>query len=257
MKIQFASDLHLEFAGNKSYLQKKPLVPAGDVLVLSGDIMPLAQLNQHAEFLDRLSDGFEQVYWIPGNHEYYHFDIANHSGAFHEKVRPNISLLNNQTVNLSGLTFHFTTLWSQLSLRNERAVERGLSDFRLIRVAGNPLSVHHYNRMHNDSVVFLDKAFKREQLEPGIGKTIVVTHHVPTFQHYPRQWLGNILNEAFATDLDWLIDSSGADYWIYGHNHAATPEFKVGITKLLTNQLGYVHYNEHEKFDAGRVLVFD
>jgi hypothetical protein len=82
----------------------------------------------------------------------------------------------------------------------------------------------------------------------------VVTHHVPTFLHYPEQFKYSSINEAFATDYLDFIFENGPDFWIYGHHHQNTPKFKIGETHLLTNQLGYVAQGEHLSFDAGKTF---
>lgn len=37
LKIQYASDLHLEFAENAQFIKSNSLQPVGDILILAGD----------------------------------------------------------------------------------------------------------------------------------------------------------------------------------------------------------------------------
>lgn len=244
MKIQFCSDLHIEFPENKDLLTAYPIKPVGDILILAGDIIPFAVMKDHPDFFDYISDHFKQTFWIPGNHEYYHSDAARYSGKLIEKIRDNISLINNQVIILDGIRLIFTTLWSSISPENQWHMHHNMSDFRVIKFNSELFTINHFNALHEECKSFLIQELNKK----FSGKTVVVTHHVPTLLNYPSRYKTSILNQAFAVEMFDLIEDSSIDFWIYGHSHVNTPEFTVGKTHLLTNQLGYVIFNEHQQY---------
>ena len=251
MKIQYCSDLHLEFKENVRYLKENPIKSVGEILVMAGDILPLVLLDKPCDFLDFVSDNFKEVYWVPGNHEYYHFDIASKEEAFHEKIRPNVHLLNNKQITIDGMNIVFSTLWSNIRPQNEIIIKQRINDYSLIKFNRRNLTPSDSNMLHQQDLSFLNKSFNKNADTP----TLIVTHHVPTFLNYPDKYKGDALNDAFAVELYNFIESSNIDYWIYGHHHANTPDFSIGKTKMLTNQLGYVKYGEHIKFDNYKLIT--
>ena len=71
MKIQYASDLHLEFADNWRYLKANPLHITGDILVLAGDIGYLGDENYSKHpFWDWASANEPPVIVCMGKHEF-------------------------------------------------------------------------------------------------------------------------------------------------------------------------------------------
>lgn len=248
MILQYCSDLHLEFPENAAYLKADPIRPTGDILILAGDVTLFKLINRQKDFFDFISDHFRETYWIPGNHEYYGSDISNRSGSFEEKIRDNVFLVNNVVKTFGSDRLIFSTLWSSISELNSWRVQRGLNDFYQISYNGRLLQAQDYNNLHQDCLTFLENALKEETQ----GRKIVITHHVPTFENYPPEYKGDYLNEAFATDLDELILDTKPDYWIYGHHHYNTAEFKIGQTQMLTNQLGYVQNGENRFFDPSK-----
>ena len=250
MKLQYASDLHLEFPDNKEFLKQHQLQPVGDVLVLAGDIVPFAVMDKHTDFFNYVADHFETTYWLPGNHEYYHFDIAEKCGEFVEKIRSNVFLVNNTSVVHGNAKLIFSTLWSKISPGHQWQIERGLNDFHLIKYKGFRFSGERYNQLHEESLTFIQNELKTEQDK----KLAVFTHHCPTFLNYPVQYKGDLLNEAFAVELYDLIETSNIACWAYGHHHCNIPEFSIGKSKLITNQLGYVQRNEHRLFETNKCI---
>ncbi|MDP3928601.1 MAG: metallophosphoesterase, partial [Bacteroidota bacterium] len=209
LKLQYASDLHLEFPANKAFLKQHPLKPVGDVLVLAGDIVPFAIMHKHQDFFSYVADNFKTTYWLPGNHEYYHFDIAEKSGVLNEAIRSNVFLINNTAVVHEHVKLVFSTLWSKISEGNQWQIERSLNDFYQIKNKGFRFTTEAYNLLHEESLRLVQTEIENNTEE----KLAVFTHHCPTLLQYPAQYKGSILNEAFAVELFDLIEASEITCW--------------------------------------------
>lgn len=251
MKFQYASDLHLEFPINNEFIRKNPLVPSGDILLLAGDIVPFHLIDERRDFFKFCSDHFAFTYWIPGNHEYYKGDLVNRTGQFMEDIESNVHLVNNIWAHHGNTRLIFSTLWSPISHDKAWHVQNGLNDYRVIKDEGKLFTTARSTKLFEENFEFIQGAVANNQCE----KCIVVTHHVPTLQHYPAEYKNSVINEAFAVNLDHFIENTDIDHWIYGHHHRNIPAFKIGGTELLTNQLGYVSYHEHGDFSLNKLIV--
>lgn len=252
MKIQYASDLHLEFPENKKFLLENPLIPVADILVLAGDIVPFAIMDQHEDFFRFLSAHYKATYWVPGNHEFYGTDIALKGGKIQENILSNVHLVNNVSVFINDVKFLFTTLWSTIRPGNQYQIEHSISDFSQIRNKGFRFSAKAFNDQHIASKEFLIR-----ELKQPFPKNVVVTHHVPTLLNYPEQYNGDDLTDAFAVEFFDLIKESTVNAWIFGHHHVNVGAFTIGNTAMVTNQMGYVRYGEQDGFNTNANIVID
>lgn len=253
MQFQYLSDLHLEFPGNSAFFARNPIIKRADVLILAGDIMNFDLKDER--FLDHISNVFEQVYWIPGNHEHYGGELYT-DPFFTVKVRDNISYLDNTAIEIDGISFLFTTLWSELSPINSFYVSKELNDFHSIKYKGKLLSVQNYERLFKDSLSFIET-----ELQKDSKRKVVVSHHVPVFaEAVAEEYKNSRLSSAFHTDLSDIILQFEPDIWLYGHTHYTAPDFQIGKTLLTTNQLGYLDRRGKKSrlcslFDSNKVLT--
>jgi hypothetical protein len=162
-------------------------------------------------------------------------------------------LVNNHSVVHGSIRLFFTTLWSRISPQHEWDIQRSISDFSTIGYEGAKLTAHQFSFLHEESLGFLRDAISEAKQE----QMVVVSHHVPTLMNYPAVYKNSLLTEAFAVELFDLIIDSGIECWIYGHHHVNTPDFTIGKTRMLTNQLGYVRHHEHGSFRRDAVVELE
>ncbi|NOU60594.1 metallophosphoesterase [Marinifilum caeruleilacunae] len=251
MLIQYCSDLHLEFNANENFLIENPIEPVGDILILAGDIVPFAILNQYMWFFEYLSSKFKYSYWVPGNHEYYKSDIQDRSGVLNEKIYENVYLVNNVSIQHENVNFIFSTLWSKIWPLNRQNVKRGLSDFFSIRNGDERFSPEDFNDLHKKAVQFIEESL----LKSTSKVNLIATHHVPTFNSYPEEYENSPINNAFVSEQEDLIEIHDIDYWIFGHHHVNVEDFEMHNTRFLTNQLGYVSFEEHHAYKTRVIEV--
>lgn len=247
MKVQIASDLHLEHIEDdvKDIDFRDLIIPTGDILVLAGDIgtykCPLLQ-----PFLHWCSMNFQHVLWVPGNHEYYNtkgMTMTDLDRLYENVCRhfPNIQYLNNQTALIDNVTFIGTTLWSHIPEINASVVMEKLSDYRYICTKpGTRLCVSDVNELYKNNVEYLCEQIEQAKIKGH--NPIVVSHHAPAMKgtSLPMYELSKT-NCAFASDIVFPSDiACKPRLWIYGHTHYnARHKPHPNGYDLISNQYGY------------------
>lgn len=239
MKVQYASDLHLEMLDNGRFIHNGGGLDAvGDVLVLAGDIGYFdGDGYTGEEFWEELTFNYQRVLVVPGNHEFYYgADLGRIYPGRMVELAENITMHYNDVVRIGDVEFILCPLWAHVPPENAFETQRRVSDFHKIRYDGELLTPERFNEEHRCAVEFLKNALATSTA----AKRVVVTHHVPTALCMSPEFKGSPINGAFVAELHDLIHDSNIDYWIYGHSHRNMLPVEIGGTRLVTNQLGYV-----------------
>ncbi len=242
MKIQYVSDLHLEFKENSKYLRDNPLDVVGDILLIAGDsaYLDTPEFVIHP-FWDWASANYKEVVVCLGNHEFYqYYDLSQLKEGFCGEIKPNVHFYYNAVVRFDDVDIVVSTFWGHINPVDVYITEHGVSDFQRIRNGQYRLTAEAFNAENEKCVAFI-----KQSVEKSKAKTIIVlTHHVPTFLAVADEFLDSPINGAFTCDLSGYIAESNIDYWIYGHSHRNI-DCTIGKTKVICNQLGYVFNGEH------------
>lgn len=257
MKIHIISDLHLEVS------ELNLPVTDADLTIFAGDIASgtdgLEYASQYA-----IKSG-KRVIYVCGNHEFYRYDINKVRASMLELttppkdcVGPQIHYLENNKVIFDHVRFLGCTLWTDFllfGLDNQdecmRLGQRCLNDFRMIHNDQNIFSVTDSINLHQASLEWLTQ----ELNTPFEGKTVVVTHHLPSFHSVVPRYAKDYLSACFASRLEHLFGK--AVLWVHGHTHD-TLDYTINGTRVICNPRGYCRYEGHpENSDFNPALVVE
>jgi predicted phosphodiesterase len=234
MKLQIASDLHIEFTRhsfpNLAHLDEAD----ADVLVLAGDI----DAGLHA--VEQYRAHAKPVVYVHGNHEAYGRHYETLAGQLEKAADgTNVHYLERQAWIYQDVRFLGCCLWTDYRLDGNpleamAQAELHMNDHSQIRKGYGMRVFAPADALadHRRSVEWLRKTLA----EPFDGKTVVVTHHGVTPQSIDPKYAGDPLNPAFASDLTDLVGL--ADLWIHGHTHRSL-DYQVGRCRVIANPRGY------------------
>jgi predicted phosphodiesterase len=232
VRIQVASDLHLEFL-QRSFPDYRVIEPAdADVLVLAGDI------HSSGTALEVFADWPVPVVCIAGNHEFYHGDSASLERAFAAgPIRGQVHVLERRAWIYRDVRVLGTTLWTDYALYGnaESAMSHAaavLMDHKAIRNGNGAFTPADALDMHRRSRDWLGDMLAR----PFDGPTVVCTHHAPHPGSIHAMYEDNPANPGFINDLSNLL--TAADLWIHGHVHNSF-DYCVGSCRVVANPRGY------------------
>lgn len=277
MRIGHLSDLHLEFRNRHPslgpfYMHGEDI--GGDVLLVAGDLCvalyyqmwrndPGARSTR--KLLDYVKknvfDKYRSVFYIAGNHEHYNGLF----GQTHDLMRDywkdtHVKVLENEFVDIDGVRFIGSTLWSDFHGGNPLSMENcryGMNDFRIIYTK-DPADMTYEERKHPFQNSFtpamaitehtVAKQFIVDTAKRFDGPVVVMTHHGPTWLSLNKERSDGVIDGGYCSDLSELIlDNPNIKFWVHGHTHKSV-DYMVGETRVMANQCGYAGESSWDAF---------
>ena len=250
MKIQIASDLHLEmYQGGMPHPAYFRAVEDRDLLVLAGDI------HVHTGAKDFVTRELEisPVIYVPGNHEYYCEHIRDSVDMAWRAIassRSGFHFLVTKAVSIGGVRFFgapwYSDLWGSQDPWAWALIENSVNDFWDRTEGRDRWTVSRHIDTHNQQT---------ESLLTVAGNVdVVITHWPPTKQAIHPKFEGDRLNPYFINDHEYVVRKIGAKLWISGHTHEPY-DYSIGVTRCVGNPSGYPgEYQVSDLFRPDRIV---
>ena len=248
MKIQLASDLHLEFGHNVHIANMHD----ADVLVLAGDICMANAFKKkerhlhnvgYYHFFQEVSSRFNNVIYVIGNHEHYKNEFNKTVAYLKDALSefPNIHILDNEYVDIDGVRFVGSTLWTDMNKgcpNTENYLRMAMSDFRIITYMDHEGNYYKFSPRTAMREHMVSRHFIEETVRDSNLPVVVVTHHTPSKRSiHPRYADEYFMNAGYHNDLEDIMCSK-IKLWCHGHTHDSF-DYTINDTRVVCNPFGY------------------
>ena len=269
MKIDYCSDLHLEFGGVN--------LPGGEVLILAGDVcearslvkdfhstkslphVPGSHEHRYYDFFYHECAKYDRVFYVMGNHCHYHGRFDQTYESLKRVLPDNMTLMENEVVEYRGVVFMGSTLWTNANNHDQLTLytlKHNMNDYRLIKTHNKSADIYHKLTPETTVATHVRTVnwFRSELPKHADKPVVVITHHAPSFMSISEQYRGpgdHHMNGGYASDLSELIlDHPQVKTWIHGHVHSVH-DYTIGDTRVLANPRGYLgHEQIAENFEV-------
>jgi len=270
MKIQFFSDIHLEFYTNKVEINNivSKIEKCADICVIAGDIGYPFHFS-YAFFLESISKIFKHVIIIHGNHEYYQLTESQKDKTMKdikEKTREicinlsNVHFLDNSYIDIidedednNGTIYRFigSVLWSYIYMPQYLVNDKyNIEEY----------TVENNNKWFKTNVDYLETILReteeqnKNQNENKNIICVVITHHLPSFHLIHEKYKHDYkYNQCFASSSDRLIKSP-VKAWIFGHTHMKINK-KINDVMCVANPIGYPGENDDSEINFNETIT--
>jgi len=241
MKIQYFSDVHLEFG------QAALDASTADLIIAAGDI------GVGTAAVDWLRSSGKPTIYVAGNHEFYGGEIATTEDKLRRACAgTNVHFLERDVVVIGDVRFVGATLWTNFLDENAEVMTtlgKQMNDYVHIRYGDRPLVPEDTLEINRVTRAWLARTLGL----PHPGRTVVVTHHAPLFASWHLA-PDALFRGAYCNDLTDIVDDHRIDLWVHGHLHAATDYCANGL-RVVCNPRGYVGYQLVDGFDSARTVI--
>jgi len=237
MDFQIISDIHLEVLDTETPKCTDFLIPRSKILVLAGDIGSIYRYEQLKNFLVDVSQYFEKILYILGNHEYYDVEPYKPKTMIElknqyidlTKIIKNLTILDRNYIIIADVCIAGCTLWSKAYKKIPKFILK-ITD----------INTSKYNELYYTDLHFIEDmiTFCKEK----DMKLIIITHHGPsniiTVSKKKKRF-----NFLYSNNLDHLLNKNLIHTWVFGHNHINFDVICDKGCRLVSNQKGKLKDN--------------